>query len=325
MMEYLMNPDLQMLRSNLLQFFDRVKFGRYLCDYKLDQDQSARYEFERFATYAKESTILIAIDHTQQIRGVAGFHISKWDTDLFFKKIAIIRYFLVEEQSLYQHSDVAEGLLDRFHRWVSESEVEMAIVRLDASIQTPVLLVQERGYRFYECANYLTLDAIPSEMPVDQGFVSRWATKDDLSAIEALAARQFFHRSHFFLDPGIPEDKAEAVYSKWVRSAMSGQEKVLIAEQNGEILGIFLYQILDLRSYLGKIFAVWKMAVLDEKARGHGAGWKLFNCAIRSCHDAGSDSIDSSYVVHNISSYNIHARLGFRLIFATYTFHKWFK
>ncbi|MCU0612538.1 MAG: GNAT family N-acetyltransferase, partial [Candidatus Eisenbacteria bacterium] len=131
--------------------------------------------------------------------------------------------------------------------------------------------------------------------------------------------------SHFFLDPGFPVDRVEALYAKWVDTALDRQQTFVVIEHEGAICGVFIYEMDDRTTRFGRKYAVWKLADVDSRVRGKGLGMRLFHATVMSAADQGADAIDSSLAVHNVASQNIHIRLGFRLITSVYTFHRWFE
>jgi len=318
------NPSLASLGEALLEFLSEVRVGRFLCDPRLDRHAAVIHEREALGDYSTNGQLVVEFADGNRINGLIGFHFSQWDTDLFGKRMAIVRYFLVREHALYDHLDTARRLLASFHEWVMQNKIDVVIMRLDANIQTPILLVQQQGYHFFECANYLTLDDLATcrTESMDRSF--RYAVAADLTRLQDLAAKHFFRRSHFFLDPRFQSSQAESLYAKWIESAFNDGQRIVVLEEGGRVCGMFLFAVSDFSSRLNRKYAIWKMAVLERGARGRGIGWRLFQNAVQACKELGVDAIDSSYVSQNVASSNIHSRLGFRLISASYTFHRWF-
>ena len=309
----------------LINFFKEVKFGRYLSDYRLDFTSSVKYEIKNIIEYAKNGNLCFAIDSSNEIIGLLGYHFSEWDTGIFNKRVAIIKYLLVKENQLYENISIAEHLLKIFHDWVSENKIDVAITKLETNLFTPIYLLQQMNYMFYECITIQTIDVKTVKNLQINSNNFRYATQDDFDIIREIALKNTFLRSHFFLDPGFIRSNIENMYSKWIETALSSNQKIVVIEHEKNICGLFVYELLDLSEYFGKKFAIWKFAAVDSRFRGKGLGNLLFNATFQSCIENKSDIIDTSLVVKNTYSQSIHNRLGFRLVNSLFTFHKWFK
>lgn len=324
MIRYETVTDLKNYIPLLQEFFDQVRFGRYLTDYKLDSNQSIALEIDNLNNYLKYGQVLMAIQDDLELIGLIGYHLSQWDTELFLKPYAIISYFLVKEPILYQYIEVARKLLGYFHNWTAENKIATVVVKLDTHNYTPILSIQEEHYQYFECDTFLTTDKIPMIPMSCEVLNFRYAEERDYELLRNLVAKQFFRRSHFFLDPKFPVYKVEQLYAKWIDSALDKKQKFVIIEEQGAVCGLFIYDIVDLTERFGKRYAVWKLADIDSRVRGKGLGMRLFYATIQSGIDNGVDMIDSSLAVHNVASQNIHIKLCFRLITSVYTFHRWF-
>lgn len=306
------------------ELFDQVRFGRYLADYKLDIAKSIDLEYGRLQEYLKDGTLLLAIKDDRELVGLIGYHFSQWDTELFGHPYAIIDYFLVKEPVLYQYLDTARELLRRFHAWAAERRVRTVVVKPYSNNCTPILAVQQEGYQYFECATFLTLDKVPPPPMGRDELAFRYAEERDRDQLRELVSKQFFRRSHFFLDPRFPEAAVEKLYGKWIESSLTKGQPIVITEEAGRICGVFIYDMADLTVPFGRKYAVWKLANIDGRVRGKGLGMRLYYATVQSSLDRGADAIDSSLAVHNVVSMNMIIKMGFRLITSVYTFHRWF-
>ena len=306
-------------------FFGKVRYGRYLSDIKLDVDKSIQYEIKKLQAYAKSGNLYFAIENNNKLIGMIGFQLSKWDTDIFEKRIAKIDYFLVDEKTLYANISIAEKLLSIFHSWVRENEIDVAIVRLDTNFFTPIIAVQKENYIFFECITIPVLDLISKPILKPANTTFRYFKKGKEEELKNFAVRNGYKKSHFYLDPKFNRDKVDRMYATWIGTALEKNQKMVIIEDgSNNVIGIFLYDVLDLTDVFNKKFGMWKYAAVDNKYRGKGYGKKLFYCAIKSCKENNVDIIDSGLATKNTPSVNLHTIFGFRNVCSLYTFHKWF-
>lgn len=320
----LSNSNFSDYQDNIKSFFKLVPFGRFLSDHKLPILKSVELEYDNMFNYATTNGILYISIENDVINGIIGFHFSSWDTDIFDKRMAILKYFLVHESNYIDDRSVASELLLLFHNWAKEQEIQVAVTKVETKYFNPVLILQENGYIFFETNTYRSVKAQDFLGKVDKNINYRFANKSDKERLKELALKSTFLKSHFYLDKNFESSKVDSMYAKWISNALESQQKVLVLEEENEIAGVFIYDNIDLEKYYGTKFGVWKFAALDSKFRKKGLGLSLFHATINACIEDGNSIIDTDLVDKNIISQNLHDNLGFKLVNTLYTFHKWF-
>lgn len=309
----------------LKSFFRAVPFGRYLSDRKLDNNQAVNFEYDLLVNYLLKGEIWIVIDDKNKLQGLIGFHFSEWDTNVFHRRMAILQYFLVKEYDLENDKSLANLLIDLFHKWTYKNGIEVVITKMDTKYFTPVLVLQERGYIFYETNTFRSIGIEDINRVNLENLKYRFADRSDVSSLKNLALKNTFNKSHFYLDSHFDIKHVEKMYSLWIDNALKSSQRVLVIEDNGEIAGVFIYENLDLTRYFGKKIGAWKFAAIDKSFRNKGLGLSLFKATMHACLIDNNDVIDTDLVEKNIVSQNFHDKLGFKLVNTLYTFHKWFK
>lgn len=316
--------DITPYEIEIKNLFQQQPFGRFLSDKSIEKTNAINYEWDNLVNYSKKGNIILSFDNQSRINGFTGFHLSQWDTDIFKNKLAFLQYFLVKESVSFTERIIAENLLFNFHKWIHDKEIRVVITKLDTKYFSPVYILQQNGYIFYETATYQTLETTSIGNNIANGIDYRFANEKDKDTLKEISLKSTYRKSHFYLDNKFDVKNVDSMYACWIENALNSSQKIIIIEDNKQIAGVFIYELTNYNSAFNKKFGVLKSFFVDNKFRGKGIGLKLFNATLDSCINEGADIIDSSLVEKNIISQNIHNKLGFRLVNTLYTFHKWF-
>jgi len=323
MIKYLIN-DIRPHENEIRKLFYEQPFDRYLSDIRINKSAAVEYEWNLLNKYLTNGTIVIAVEDNTKVVGLLGFHFSEWDTYVFKNRLAYLKYFILKEDEGTLELEVSNNLLNVFHEWVKDNRIQVVISKLDTRYFGPVITLQQNGYLFFECITYKSLYDFQSYNALEQGISYRFADKMDAQKLKKLSLNNTFAKSHFYLDTNFKTERVNLMYSKWIENAVKTKQKILVIEEDNEIAGAFIFEIVDYRSSLGKKFGVWKSAFVDKKFRNRKIGLKLFFATLGCCINEGVDVVDTDLVDKNIISQSFHDKLGFRLVYTKYTFHKWF-
>lgn len=324
MIEYKIT-DISHHENAIKKLFHKQPFGRYLSDRKIEKSAAINYEWNRLIEYSKKSTLTLAIKGKTEVIGIIGFHFSEFDTDVFQNRMAFLQYFMVEEDGIAFERNIAKSLLDKFHDWVKENGIQVVVTKLASQYFSPIYVLQQHGYIFYENLYFETLDISKGDTNKDcKDIEYRYAQDSDKEKLKEIALNNTFSKSHFYLDTKFSVDRIDLMYAQWIENALKSDQKIVIVEDDHKIAGVFIYEIVDYTATMNKKFAVWKSAFVDSSSRGKGIGLKLFRATLQSCIADGADVVDSSLVEKNSISKSFHDKLGFRMTNTVYTLHKWF-
>ncbi len=316
--------DISSHEDSIKKLFNKQVFGRFLSDRQIDKPGALNYELNALISYLKKGEIIVAINDSKDVIGLIGFHFSEWDTNVFQKRVAFLQYFIVEEGNVKFEREIASKLLDKFHEWVKDREIDVVIVKIDTQYFSPIFVLQQNGYILYETITSKSLDVTSDIRNVTEGIDYRFAENSDIESLREIALKNTFKKSHFYLDTNFSIESVELMYARWIENALNSKQKIVIIEADNKIAGVFIYDIVDYSAFINKKIAVWKSAFVDDLYRGKGIGLRLFKATLQACINDGVDIVDSTLVEKNIISQSFHDKLGFRLVNTLYTLHKWF-
>lgn len=326
MVRYIKIDSFEIFKKQLITFMQSVPFGRYLSDKSVDANEAIQHELSVLDDYINTGGLCyVATTEDGDITGIIGFHFSSWDTEVLKKRTAIIKYFLIKELASRQDKDTSTNLIDIFHTWAEKNSIDVTTAKLETQYFTPVIVLQEHGYIFYECNTIKTLDLTTDNHWNFKNVKFHYATAEDLENLKKLALKNTFKKSHFYLDEKFDSKNVDNLYAKWINSALNSNQSIILTEHNSSISGVFIYDIITNPYLFKKKVAVWKFAAVETSLRHKGLGLALFQATLQSCIDQKVDIIDTSLAEKNILSQKLHDKFGFKLVYTLYTFHKWFK
>ncbi len=310
--------------GDLQTLVDGSRFGRYLEDASLPADGARRLVFANLqALVARADTLTIAAySPAGEIEGLLVFRLSAWDTEHFGFPFATIESLLTAPAGRERQLAVAGKLLESFGDWCSSEKVRFVSTRVPALDLAVIHALEDAGFRFIESWVYNKFDlarvpevpeppALRLSVPGDMDVMLEYST--------SAFATQRFHADGKF-DPA----KADSLYRKWIETAFHDPNQLIaVLESEGKPKAFMVYYKSDLREYVGRQFAMWKMALLDPASRGKGLGTQFFAALARHHAGEGLDVIDSGLSLRNLASLNLHNKNQFKVVSTIATFHKW--
>ena len=300
----------------LVPFLERTRFGRFLSNKLLPISKSIEFELQKIKIYASLNNMYFAISNNILV-GMMGFRLSPWDTKIFNKRYAKIDYLLTEEDER-----ISTGLLLIFDKWATQMNVDVAVLRVEAKFSKPIISAQKAGFVFYEAVDVCTLNLSNSTSEARKSSDFQ-PVKKDSENLKVFAMENTYQKSHFFLDDKFGFENSKNLYYKWMESSLLSDDIVIITKDETGIVGSFIYKIHDLTKTFGFKFCEWRWGAIRKDNRGHGQGKKLFETTIKSIENDVL-YIDSCFAYQNVASHNLHDILGFKHLYNSYTFHKWF-
>ena len=143
------------------------------------------------------------------------------------------------------------------------------------------------------------------------------ARRDDMEAIQKLAARSFKH-DRLHADPLVPAAEADAAKEKWVADAFQGTDRqITVARVNGEVGGFLIY-----KSWRRGSSARWlyiDLLAVDPRYRKHGLATQL---VIQAARAGGFRKIMAGTQEANEPARAFYKSLGMKVSTRQRTFHK---
>jgi RimJ/RimL family protein N-acetyltransferase len=311
--------------DDLSPLFAGRPHGRYGEDWTLDAEAVRTFESERLTAYlqANGDTSLLCVEDGL-VRGAIGLRHSAWDTDFWGFPCAAVEHLIAAPTDPDGDARrVVARLAAAADEWCREEGIRFAYARCDANNLSAIAALEELGFRYIETTVTNTYDLRSLPPAESSAWTIREVRPDEADLLAGLAQDAFLtHR--FYADEAFSAERADAMYERWVRDSVADPHwTTIVLEESGRVNGFFTYRLEDLRAHFGLRFAKWRMAAVDSAARGRGHGRRLFLGAMEHVRD-DADVVDSGLSVRNTRSFNLHNRLGFRVVSFSTTLHRWY-
>lgn len=302
-----------------------VKFGRYAEDKKLDSAGAGRLIAHNLRGVLQRPEVVSVILRSASgaLEGLIAFRLSSWDTEHFGFPFAVIESVVVVSDDSAERDRVSCRLFSEYETWASKNRIRFTSLRLP-SMDLPVIHAAEKsGFRFMESWIYNTRDSSVGSDPPPLAGTLRLAVSEDREFMKE-CSHDAFAVQRFHADPGFDRAKADSLYRKWIDSAFDDPaHKIAVWDLDGAPRAFVAYFDLDLRQYVGRRFAMWRVVLLDANYRGRGVGAEFFRSMTIHHRNEGADTIDSGVTLRNLHSLNLHNKSGFRIVSTLVTLHRW--
>lgn len=138
----------------------------------------------------------------------------------------------------------------------------------------------------------------------------RLATEQDYGAVERIMKQ--VHRMHVGWRPDIYIDTDPILpYDRYL--AHLAEEQVLVADLEGEVVGLLIYLVRHISGGPVKerdVLFVDSMAV-EERYRGQGIGRRLFDALLELCRERGYDGLELQVNARNAGARAMYEKYGF--------------
>lgn len=245
---------------------------------------------------------------------------SAWDRAHFGFGMATVQILLAAEGDA-GHRAIAR-LLPRLKRGLRRRAVRFASIRVHGD-QLPALhALEAAGFRYFDNVIWPVATLTGPAPPLDARL--RLATVADRARLVELAQTSAYPRGHLYCDAGFAKAAVDAMYGKWLDTAMSEGVPLAVVEHAGRVQGLFQFSVEPVQQPpLGHRYGHMRLLVLDGAARGLGLGQALFAGAMTLMQQMGASHIDSGYSTKNHVSARMHARAGFHSVHEEVTLHLW--
>lgn len=160
--------------------------------------------------------------------------------------------------------------------------------------------------------------SLPSEpLQVPQPLSSARQEPVSQETLEALAL-QSGHLSRFKVDPGIPQERFEALYRQWMRNSLSGAlaDDVLVLKDQGQVAGMVTVADKEGAGDIGLIS-------VGDAHRRKGYGRALVLGALRWAQDQGLDRAQVITQEDNRAACHLYEACGYHLAQRAFVYHIW--
>ena len=236
-----------------------------------------------------------------------------WDSEFFGCRIARVR-----GNRLYESQAAA------IEQWSRSERLDGLYFLASADCAETIRIAEDLRFRLVDIRMTLERSTVKGCMlaatasPTDVAIHP--ARPQDLASLQTIA-RAAHTDTRFFSDPHIPRERAENLYSTWIRLECQGRAKrVLVATSTQDKVLGYLSCHLDSANGMGQI----GLAAVDKDARGQGVGTSL----VRSALDwfAAQEAATVTVVTQgkNIGAQRLYQSSGFFSREAQLWYHRWF-
>lgn len=202
------------------------------------------------------------------------------------------------------------------------NQVKMLIARCDINDIRSVHAMEQSGFLLMDTLLYYRRDLYKTPIPTHQGYNVRAVTANDQDQVRLTAAEAFRdYFGHYHADPRLDRLKCDEIYSSWAERAVQDRavaDEVLVADREGEILGLAVLRLNNAKEADALLFAV------APRAQRQGVYRSLLSSCLQWALSQGREQLVSSTQITNVASQKSWTRVGFEFSHAFYTFHKWF-
>jgi RimJ/RimL family protein N-acetyltransferase len=178
------------------------------------------------------------------------------------------------------------------------------------------MLLGNHGFQFVEMAYGLELGR--SNFKVDPAIellsVHR-ANEVDLPKLLEIASASF-QNERFKMDPRLDPDISDRRFQNWVASSLQhAKQELYVIRDGARIVAFFITESIDDGT------CYWHLAAVAPDAQGQGYGWRVWLSMLNLAVIAGVRSVHTSIAARNHRVLNLYARLGFKFLPPSMTFH----
>ena len=234
--------------------------------------------------------------------------ILEWDSEFFGQRIA-----RVEAAGLVL--DAGASVV----QWCKHESIKCAYLIVDSNDQKGCDAALAQSFRLVDLRVTLgvSLPPLTDETPKSPPVLVRSAMASDINMLKAIA--RVSHRdTRFYVDDHFDRERCDELYAVWIEKSFLGwAEQVFVAEVADVIAG---YITCHSHAGLGEIGLIG----VGDSFRQRGIGLALGVAAGRWFGKVGDNRVSVVTSGRNAAALALYQKLGFRVSFIQYSFHKWF-
>jgi ribosomal protein S18 acetylase RimI-like enzyme len=280
---------------------------------------------------SNEDTVGFAAETSGTICGLAICAPLPWESPLLGKSMWEIKHIGLESRRI-DGSPIATGLVAEIVRRIAAWNADFLLCKAVPSHTAIIHALESNGFLLMDTLLNFVFDcrargSNSHQQLVPEGFVLRLATSSDVEPLAQVAQSSFAgHFGRFHADPRIGHAAATKIYEEWIRSCANGWADWIVVAMHGDrVAG----------------YSAWKKpSMLDQKHGVHlghfsiGAvhpdffGRGLFSALTREGMERLrllADWIEAPTHIDNHAAQRGFLRLGWRIVGAQHSFHKWLK
>ncbi len=303
-----------------------ARCGRLPLDYLPSAQPEAVQAMECAAVTAQfgrdDAHALAAWDGDGTLQGLAIVGPLEWETGLYGKPMARLRYFMVRDP--HTADAVSEALLTAARELAEAQGYTYLDLQVRVDDLTPVNAAVRCGFRLV--ATHLTLvhdlsrpvpPCPPTPATIELG------RPEDVDELEAMAARCVPPYSRYAVDPRLPRDKTPVVFGQWAANSVRGYAQLtLVARVDGVIAGYSAWRDnAAAAQYLGEKLAVSAVSSVVPEARRQNIFGAMLHACLQWHHERGYRYVEPVTHAINTGIQRASYSLGGRTLAARHSLH----
>jgi ribosomal protein S18 acetylase RimI-like enzyme len=294
------------------------------------QKIEARWVDEVAELLRNENGIGLSAEMNGQICGLAICAPLAWESALLGKSMWAIKHIRVIPRTGDKHS-IATGLIAEAVRYVTAREADFLLCKVASPDTAVIHALESNGCLLMDtllnfvCDSCAGKSCSPPRMP--EGFVFRLATPSDTERLVETARASFAnHFGRFHADPRIGPAAAKKIYEEWIRSCAEGwADWIVVATQGDRVAGYSAWKKpspLDQRH--GMRLGHYSIGAVHPDFFGRGLFTALTHAGTERLRSS-ADWIEAPTHIGNHAVQRGFLRLGWQIVGAQHSFHKWLK
>jgi len=221
--------------DNLRPLLNDYPYNEYR-NYKIfNKDLREKILFHQVADIVRNKDgFCFVIPEKDKILGLISLINLAWDSRHFGFKMAKIGYLI------YQGTQLCYELINAVIKICQEEKIKHLSFRVDTQDFFTIHALQKSGFYLVETLLTYTFTQANKISPLKDIYKVREFKKEDLPYLMDIA-KASFSQNRFHIDPYIPKDKADSLYSEWVKNSLFDRDTAFtfVAERGERAVGFF--------------------------------------------------------------------------------------
>ncbi len=270
-------------------------------------------------TGQKNSWVLMAKEMNEVV-GLISLSLLEWDTKHFGVKMGKISHII----SAYDYEEalrIKNELLRSILKICRKEHFAYLSCKVDVEDLSSVHVLEKSGFKIIETVVTFAFKNVRHKIPdIRTIYRVRKYKSIDLPFLMEIA-RTSFLSDRFHLDNSIPKEKADSLYTEWIKNN-SSTATVFVATSKNKPVGFFTYRLYeDLANISGfKIMGNNGLMAVTPQAKGAIIG--LMKATFKDVI-SNYDCVEYYTQLSNREVMHLFQRFNLDFIRTKYTFHKW--
>lgn len=321
----------KLMQVSIVKVIDKIKplinsysYGDYRFYKVFSKDKQSEYLLNSISRICKgKRNVILAVFEKKEAIGFSALEYLPWDSRCLGKNAWRIAHLAVKDNHSYSESvAIRKLLLNTSLSLCGYSRNNHISCKIDIADIPGIHALEDRGFKLMDTVVTWVYNPLKSTPRLRNIYHTRPFQKRDLRELMELASFSFVN-NRFHSDPNIAKDKADRIYSEWIRSYCVNCGKdgtsVKVAEISGKVAGFICYKLnKEIKKITGcKIIGRGLLAV---KPAAKGAGVSLINSVVKETLNY-YDFAEFDGLLANNEVTNIYKKFDFKILRSKHSFH----